>query len=199
MPVAENSGKRVLGYVLRGPDNDSHMLYGSAPHPECAGCGWALDYDWIDPSFRLGRDRYDISFTYDLYCIVSDNFRHAAGNRGARFIPLPSERGFHSLRVDEQVAFDAVRRRTRFGDLCPVCHRYESVAGATPAYLIGDPVLPDRFFRTDVEFGGRNHRNPLILVGVGLGDELRKHKLRGLRLLPIDSQDDSIPLPASSA
>ena len=81
--MGETAAGSLLGYVLLGPDNDSYMLCGPTPHGTCTGCGWAIDRDWVDPAFRLTRDRYDISETWDLYTIVSDDFRHAAGDRGA--------------------------------------------------------------------------------------------------------------------
>lgn len=178
----------VLGYCVLGPDNDLHMLGWDAPHPVCPRCGIAVDKEWVDPGFKLAKTRYDLSYTMDGYVIVSERFRGFAHGRGARFIPLPSSGGFYSLRVDEVVPFDTKRRRTRFEDRCDECSRFQTVVGATPVFLVNDTPLPDRFVRTDVEFGSGDEWHPLILVGSGLRDDLHAARLSGLEFLPVEGK-----------
>lgn len=84
----------TLGFQLGAPDNDSYMLVGAADEQRCSACGTVVDHEWVDPSFRLTDRRWDISYTYDGYCIVSQRFSDVLGDRGSRYIELRSEPSF---------------------------------------------------------------------------------------------------------
>ncbi|MGB3410169.1 MAG: hypothetical protein WBA45_03140 [Microthrixaceae bacterium] len=178
----------ILGYLLAPVDNDSYMLQGDMPHPACSACGYVTDHEWIDPSFRLRKPALDAGYTYDGYLIVSERLRSVVGDRGALYDVLPSEPGHFSLRADEEVRFDTVRRRTRFEGLCETCGRYEAVAGATPVFLIDQQPLPDRLVRTDIEFGSGDEKGPLLLLGEGLGRKLQAAGLKGVDLVEVSGE-----------
>lgn len=176
----------ILAYMLTGQQNDSFMLQGGISHPACPVCGMVINHEWIDPNFDLrGANERDISYTYDGYLIVSDRFLDVAARYGARYVELPSAPGYYSLLVDEVVRFDSLRRNTRFKNLCTECRRFESVAGATPVFLVDSHPLPDRLLRTDVEFGSGDSKSPLILMGLSLANTLRKASLKGVELVPV--------------
>lgn len=179
----------IAGYRLDVVDNDSYMLRAGLPYPACINCGFVTDREWIDRDFQLNKQNFDASYTYDGYLIVSDRFRSLAEGRGARFVRLPSQPDFYSCRVDALVRFDAVKRGTRFEDYCDVCHRYRSVAGATPVYLHDPLPLDAGFVRTDIEFGTGNERHPIILVGSRFAEGcLMNSGLTGLSLMPIEGR-----------
>jgi hypothetical protein len=129
--------------------------------------------------------RFDVSYTYDGYLIVSERFRDIAEEAGTRCISLPSVSGFYSLLVENEVPFDTVRRRTRFEQPCDECGRYFVVAGATPAFLKVEAELPDQMFRTDLEFGTGNEQHPLIIAGPRTADRLLVAGFDGLDLTPV--------------
>jgi hypothetical protein len=176
----------VFGFRISGPDNDSYMLVDAPDAPRCPTCGFALDHTWINPQFRLSVKRWDVSATYDGYMIVSQRFRDALGDRGAVYGDLPAEPSFFTLHAEEQVAFDAERRRTRFTRFCEECRRFTQIAGATPVFLKNEARLPDELRRTDIVFGSNDGQHPLLLVGPGLAADLRRADLAGLDLLTID-------------
>jgi hypothetical protein len=152
-----------------------------------------VDRSVLDPAFRLGRRGRDASFTYDGCLIVSERFRSVADGLGAVFRELPSEPGYFAMFVtDEVVAFDVEARRVRMLHWCGVCERFTQVAGATPVYLRQWRVLPDRFVATDVCFGSCDGQDTMVLIGPGLGAQLKAAKLKGLELEPIVERD---PLP----
>jgi hypothetical protein len=178
----------VLGYVISGPDNGTHMFAGDAQPPRCDGCGVVTDFTWVDPAHSVPSNTPDVSFTYDGRLIVSDAFRAIARRyAGAKFTPLAAA-GFWLLTADAPVAFDAVRRKTQFSDFCESCRRFTVVAGATPAFLVDPNPLLNHFVRTDVEFGSRDELHPLVLVGPTLGDVLAEAGLTGLYLTPISDE-----------
>ena len=155
----------------------------------CSTCGLVVDRSWIDPAFELRDSRFDASYTYDGYLIVSDRFRLLTDGPGARFIPLPSSPGFYSLVVDDRVQFDAVRRKTVFEQPCGECGRFFTVVGATPVVLKVHGPLGNQLYRTDIEFGTGNEQHPLILVGPDLAARLQEESLAGVDLQPVTGDD----------
>jgi len=177
----------ILGYLIVPADNGAYMLRGPSTPVRCEGCSFAVNHRWIDPHFELRRETFDISTTYDGYVIASARFCEMVSSKGAECIPLQLAPQFSVLFAREVIAFDAVRRRTRFLDKCPLCGHYRAVAGATPVYLVDDVPVPNRLVRSDVEFGSGDERHPLLLVGTELGDELASASLAGLALEPIST------------
>ena len=104
----------------------------------------------------------------------------------AQRVALP---GFFVLDSQNEVAFDAARRGTKFDRKCGECGRFNVVAGAFPVFLVDAAPLPDVVWRTDVEFGTGDEQHPLILVGPMLARRLNDAKLSGVDLRPV--VDDS--------
>jgi hypothetical protein len=179
----------VLGYLVSCVDNSSYMYRAADAFSKCGTCGFALDHEWISPDFQLSDRRFDISSTYDHYVIVSTKFADRFINRGARFVELPTEPGWFSMRADEVVVLDSIARKTRFEQWCGTCQRFTQVAGLTPVYLSGWETLPDRFLRSDLSFGSGNQLNYCILVGPSLGAEMKAANLSGLELEEIVRRD----------
>ena len=166
----------VIGYLLSGPDNDSYMYQGWKEADRCPVCEAVLDHTTLNPAFVLNRDAYDVSYTYDGACIVSEVVqRILSPYPGVDLRPLPHNPGFHLLNVDNVIDFDVERRTTRFERFCPGCQRFRSVAGGKPAFLRA-ATLPDGVYRTDVEFGTDDERHPLVIVSHGLRDKLEREE-----------------------
>ena len=179
---------QCIGYLLSAEDNDGFMFQGDEQPPGCPHCGFVTDRSWVNPSFRLApRHAVDVSYTYDGCLIVSDRFRVVASRfSGADYTPLPSQPGWCVMTALQTVPFDSRRRKTRYEDWCSACERWTQVAGATPVFLVDPPTpLPDRFLRTDVEFGSGDEQHPLVLVGPGLARALDDKALSGLEMMKI--------------
>jgi hypothetical protein len=183
---------KTVGYTLGGQDNDTYMFSKNDAVPKCNGCGFRLDFFRTNPAYRLANYREDISHTYDGQTIVSKAFRDFYlnnGYHGARFAAFENDSNHFHLKIDEVVSFDAVRRKTRFENLCPQCGNYESVVGATPAYLLVDHILKDGFFRSDLLFASGNEKHPITVVGVETKAKLKVSGLRGLEFSPVFGMD----------
>jgi hypothetical protein len=159
-------------FSISGQDNDSNMC-GSADRildelldvPTCRECGFKLEPYYINPAFRVTRRKYDFSFTYDNYCIVSEKFRKECAHSaltGAGFLDLPADPSFFVFVPTSVVKFDVLRRETRFEKQCKLCGHYGAIAGAFPASLTAVPNSD--FARTDVLFGSGNERQPIIIA-----------------------------------
>jgi ribosomal protein S14 len=156
----------------------------------CEACGELLA-KWDEPlnGLVITKRRYDISCTYDGVTVVSECFKstyEAASLKGLTFCRLPDDNAFFAISAGRVVPFDADRRETRFIDQCPKCGRFESVVGATPAYLKkGTRIGPREFVRTDLEFASEDEKSPLLICGEQAAKVLSKAKLKGLDLVPL--------------
>lgn len=175
-----------IAYCLFGPDNDSYMW--ASPEVVCPACGYGTVSAETNPEFKLKKRNLDVSFTYDGACIVSSAFKAICTNEaGAQFHSLPNASGFYRFTASQVVPFDAERRLTRFQGLCGHCRNYESVVGATPAYLKGaSSPLQRGVYRTDLLFGSGNGKSPLLIVTPDVQEAIQSAKLRGAEFSAIE-------------
>jgi len=204
----------MTAYIVDGQDNDSYAFRERSVlteyqkiHQElipdmsgaaragvrrCEACGELLA-KWEESleGLVIEKKNYDISATYDGVDVVSEVFKTAYeenGLSGLTFRPLPDSPSFYAIQATRVVEFDAERRGTRFENQCSSCGRYESVVGATPAYLKqGSHVGENEFVRTDLEFGGDDEKSPLLLCGATAATVLKRQSLKGLELLKVES------------
>ncbi len=176
-----------IGFTLIGQDNDSFFLEHETQLIEstCRECGCLLDFvNYFNPSFRIKKKTYDFSATYDLRYIVSLKFKEFCvreGYKNIKFKSFEREPGFFQFLPCEIVEFDSERRKTEFIDYCEVCNNYKEVIGAIPAFLkIGTKKLTDGFYRTDLLFGVKNRKQPLIIVAPETYEKLKREKFKGL-------------------
>jgi hypothetical protein len=179
-----------IGYTIIGQDNDSYMcascdrVFSDMPGLNvCPDCGYRTDFAYTNPTFTLTRTKFDLSHTYDGACIVSERFREFCVRHqfeSLEFRTLPRAKGLYHFFAHRVVPFDASARKTCFGALCPTCGFHESVTGATPSFLKVSAPLPDGFSRSDLLFGSRNAKSPLIFVGTNTKELLDHECFRGI-------------------
>jgi hypothetical protein len=194
---AHDDGTNMLGDESYRPPrsagfHDWRFGKDGIPHPAtCPTCGRKTDPNFVNPDYRPKQRSWDISATYDGYDIVSERFRDFCRRhdwQGMTFVPLPATKDFFVLRLTSVLAFDSKRRGTRFEDPCPACNEFYNVIGVTPAFLRGvtEPI-EEGFFRSDLEFGAGPEQSPLILVGIGTAEKLRKQKFRNFHLGKVEA------------
>jgi hypothetical protein len=176
---------RTIGYVFFGHDNGSYAFF-ERDVPRCA-CGLYDDkWNQMPLDFRLSNRSLDVSATYDGVKVVSERVRQIyirEGWSGLEFRALSLEPGFFQVISTVIVAFDVLKRKTRFLDRCTICTRFRSVSGATPVFLKErDPIPKCGFVRSDIEFGTGPEMHPLIMCGVEVGKVLKTARLKGLDL-----------------
>jgi len=181
----------IYGYAISGPDNGSTMYDEHDFGPLCENCGQYIgDQRTANLEIVISRQNFDFSYTYDGWCIVSQNFRDFClrnSYSGLRFGALPLSPGFYSFAIYREVTFDSDRRKTRFLNKCPLCGNYDSIVGAFPVFLEDvDRALEDGFFRTDLVFGSGNQKAPVYLVGCTTKTKLDLEKFSGLEVSVID-------------
>ena len=155
----------------------------------CRECHELID-KWNESLLRLVvNDRhYDLSLTYDGILVASNRFAeiyNTTGLEGLLIRQLPSDPEFNLVKATRAVCFDYVKRKTRFGNRCPLCGLYDSVVGATPVFLKTGTVVKDReFVRSDLEFGSSDEKHPLLLCGHAAAEALVAASLKGVVVVP---------------
>jgi len=159
----------ILGYDISGPDNDSYMYEKYEGVETCGTCGVMFDLEDTNPYFILSNKNFDVSYTYDGYCIVSKRFKafcEGQGYKGLTFHGFIKDEGFYHLIVENKVEFDAKRRKVRFEKYCKECERYFDVIGAAPVFLKDiSNALDDKIYSTDIMFASGNEKSPSIIIG----------------------------------
>ena len=175
-----------LGFVIFGHDNRSYF-FGNAPSEIfCPKCDSVIKKDSFFPSHIRVRTGLDVSATYDNRKIVSERFKNLCEREripGIEFISVHGSGKIYFIPVVARVAaVDFRRRKTRFEDKCEKCGQFESIIGATPAYLIDSKPLGPGFFKSDLEFGSGRAKAPLLFIDREFGMVLRDAKLLGMDL-----------------
>lgn len=174
-------------YRISAQDNGLFFFRDRSDLRRCPSCGELLskwDENLSDvPLASVPKN--DVSYSYDGVLVVSKKMRDAvlqANLVGLTFRPLKKD--LFSATAEHTVKFDWIRRGTRFENRCSVCGRYESIIGVTPVFLLAPiDILPNGFARTDLEFGARDEKSPVLLCGDDAARHLKKARLRGLTLV----------------
>lgn len=181
----------IIGYNLGGDFNGNHMFDLDDPNlPICKKCGYVTNLDYISPLFKLKKQIYDISYTYDGRVIVSLKFKEFClrhNYKGLEFRNLPNDPFFFVFVINNIVNYDTERKVLRFDKFCDECKRYKSITPGFPIFL-KDAFKPleDKFFATDVHFASGNEKSPLLIVGVDAYIKIKKEKFRGIYLFKIE-------------
>ena len=203
----------MLGFQLDYPDNNSYAFRADKPKTKAAKITQPIAPDFSgtpsegvnrctvcrellskwDESLQglvIRKRKYDISTTYDGLSVASSRFKKVYTENkltGLVYRQLPDDPEFFGVFSDQTVHFDAQRRGTKFGPVCPQCGRHFHVTGADPVMLKAGVNIPDLgFVRTDLEFGTGDEKHYLLLCGRKAGAILGKAKLKGLISKPID-------------
>ncbi len=108
---------------------DWYFLKDGQVHPAlCPQCGRRTDDSFIDHKFILRKKRFDISWTYDGYLILSLKARTFLERtfHGLAFKSLPSPSGFFVLDLESlpKLIINREKSGIRFEDYCDVCNHY---------------------------------------------------------------------------
>lgn len=173
-------------FTIFGHDNGIAFFKDRKDVRRCTACGQLVS-KWTEnlQSARLPpRLNYDVSTSYDGVVVVSPRFRAVYGRTGMvglRFVELAGYA--FAVQATEIVPFDAQKRGTRLESQCSVCRQYESIVGATPAYLMSGARVPEMgFARTDLEFGSGDEQMPLLIGGSSAAAILEQEQMTGMDL-----------------
>jgi hypothetical protein len=174
----------AFAYVLRGPDINARYYDGAPNGVVCPECGSCLNQYYVPATLRVQEaTRYDFGHTQDLQPLFSKTLVDIINHKSKASLAaneLRDSGGYFHLTVAETIEFDVQRRKTRLGPRCRVCGQFEWTAGATPAFLIGDQIPSNGILKTDLEFGDRHGKSPLLIVGRELKEAIESYRLPGI-------------------
>ncbi len=174
----------VIGYILYGQDNNLSFFANAPKNILCLHCGSCLDTSYYPKYLPLKKEVKDVSFTYDGRLIVSEKFKTFCDEynvKGIEFFLVNEKPKFYFVSSNRFLNFDVEKRETRFENLCPYCSNYESVIGATPAFLKDiDVSIKEGFYRTDIEFGSGSEKSPLFIIGLRTKKLIMKQHFKGI-------------------
>jgi hypothetical protein len=163
-------------YSVSAPDCDVHYFANAPANLFCPDCDSYIGEEEFVPQIDLRRCKLDFCFTYDGRLLVSDRARTYLSGRCTtplKFAVVDKTSGYYALRLESTVPFDKDRRKTRFEGKCPRCGNFESIVGATPAFIFdSDKIEATGAYRSDLCFGSGREKSPLIVVGAALQREL---------------------------
>lgn len=175
----------VKAKILLGYDNKSYM-YSKPNYPHCCESCHYPTKQVVNPAFHLVKRTQDVSYTYDLYLIVSEKFKLFCETRKYKnliFHPIEKEPRFFFCESSKIIPLDYQRREVMFIDKCELCDRYAEVIGATPSFVLSDTIIEEKsFYRSEFDFGSYEHKSPLVIVSLDVAEELSKQKFRGICL-----------------
>lgn len=168
---------------MYGQDNKSFMH--DKPYPFlCNKCHYPVR-QVVNINFKL-KKKYDVSYTYDGYLIVSKRFKDFVEKKAYKnviFHSLKECTDYFFMETAKIFSLDYLRRNVLFIDLCDECHRYAEVIGATPGFVKkGFEIDDNSFYRSEYEFGSYERKNPLIIVGLKIAKELSDQSFKGIYL-----------------
>jgi hypothetical protein len=181
----------ILAWMMSEDDGGAFFFSDRKSTIFCPICGTLLDRAYL-PQGVSPRKRLDICSTYENRILVNDRFRRWCVEHitsALVFRQVNSNPAYYHLEPVEIVRFDSVRAKTRFLDKCSRCGNYESVVGIDPPGLLDvHGPIEEGMFRTDLEFGSRWEKSPLIVIGVRTKELMEPMGFRGLDFREIQDQ-----------
>jgi hypothetical protein len=177
----------IVAYALSAHDGEAFFFEDRESRIFCPICGTLLAKDFL-PRRVKPRKKWDISSTYENRTIVTEKFKvwcETQSFQAVRFRPVNEEPRYYSFEPLRVLQFDP--RRARFDNRCAVCGNYESVIIAGPLTLLEIPAPVEHgFFRTDLEFGSRWEKTPLIVVGMQTKNLMEQEAFQHIYFKPIE-------------
>jgi hypothetical protein len=180
----------IKAKVLGGNDNGGLFLEGAPEGVVCPQCGTCLDYTYAPETLWSPGPlkNYDVTATYDLRLVVSENFvkifKLDGASRDVLFKVFRNVPKMYYILPNRILKCDPAKRNTRFERPCPICGSFESIIGATPAFLRGTDLPEKGFFRTDLAFGSGRRKFPLIIVDEETARSFKARRVTGFALQP---------------
>jgi hypothetical protein len=174
----------TIGHYVGKADGDQDFYENAPASVFCPTCGSVVDKTYLPTFLKLSRKArsQDIFATYDGKTLVSERgahfFRHAFGE-SCELRSINADVPIYVLTAKQVVQFDSDRRETRFSNWCLKCRSYEGVHGATPCFLKVIEPLEHGLYRTDLEFGYKSSKHPLLIVGATDAKTMQSFKPHG--------------------
>ena len=177
-------------YSVSGTDNNTEFYYrNKSVLKYCIKCNLIINREEaIDLSigiFRIKKKNYNFSSCTDGPEIASSQFVEVYtkyGMSGLTFIDLPKSDGFFLIKYDSVVNYDYKFNPDLYmDDKCSECQQFQEISLVRPIKIIKEDeekLKPKSFYRTDLEYGAKVRRAPLILATDNIPILFREVKMK---------------------
>ena len=169
--------KNVVGY-------DIAYMYSNENRPgTCPICHNTIE-KVPDTLYRVPKKKGDMFYTYDNFCIVSENFKKFCDERGyshLTFVALTKSIGYYFFMPEDIYRLDCIRSGIQFIDKRDCCGSYDEIIGST-LYKASDFSMPtdDFICRSEYYFSSLGTKSPLIIVGLDTATAMKSYGLMGI-------------------
>lgn len=175
--------EKIVARIVMG--HDIAYMYSNENRPgTCPICHNTIE-KVPDPLYRVSKKKGDLFYTYDGFCIVSENFKRFCDERGYPnliFVTLINSIGYYFFMPQDIYKLDYIRRNVQFIDKRNCCGCYDEVIGASPSYKKMDFLMSSDDFicRSEYYFASYGCKSPLIIVGLDTAVAMRDYGLKGI-------------------
>lgn len=169
--------RNVLGYNIK-------YMYNNESRPgTCPICHNTIE-KVPDSLYRVPKKKGDLFYTYDNFCIVSENFKRFCDERGyphLTFVALTKSIGYYFFMPEDIYRLDSIRSRMQFIDKRDCCGSYDEIIGSTLYKASDFSMLTDDFIcRSEYYFASYGCKFPLIIVGLDTATAMKGYGLKGI-------------------
>lgn len=173
----------AIARTLMGPDECKDM-YKTLPPNICPVCHTPLKRE-INPNFIVSNKRSCLRYTYDSFCIVTEDFKNFCTLNhypNLEFKEFPKSPGNYYFTPLDIFPLDPIRQKIKFEECCSSCGGFKGAYGSSPGFKSKNFTLPsnDFIYRSDIEFGSEEKKSPLIIVGLETEIKMKKFGLKGI-------------------
>ncbi len=182
----------IVAFEFGGHDGDAFFFEDRKSPIFCPTCGTLLDKDFLPQNVRP-RKKWDVCSSYDNRTIVTERFKswcEARQFEGLVFRQVCQTPPYFVFMPSRILRYDP--RRAVFDKKCAACGNYESVTIGGPLKLLDVRTpIETGFFRTDLEFGSRWEKTPMIIVGFRTRDAIKRERYHLVEFEPFEGADES--------
>lgn len=183
--------KMLVGYNFCPQNQARFDFYEGAPDSVfCPACGDVVDQNYAPKDLKAKNIFFAAVFTSDGHDIASEKFKEFLDHievQDMDLIQVNEKPPLYDFQPRRIIPYDVECGPPRFENRCPTCGQYESVIGPTYSCLKGITApIETGIYRTDLEFASNREKHPLIIAGVQTAELIKKERMRGLVLNPID-------------
>ena len=137
-----------------------------------------------DPLYKVPKKKGDMFYTYDGFCIVSENFKSFCDERvypHLTFVALTKSMGYYFFMPEDIYRLDNIRSRIRFIDKRDCCDSYDETIGSIFYKALDFSMPTDDFIcRSEYYFASYGCKFPLIIVGLDTAVAMEAYGLKGM-------------------
>lgn len=175
--------KKIIAKTLMGPDEGKEM-YKALPPNICPICHTPLKRE-INPNFIVSNKRSCLRYTYDSFCIVTEEFKNFCTLNhypNLEFKEFPKSPGNYYFTPLDIFPLDPIRQKIKFEERCSSCGGFKGTYGGSPGFKAKGFRLSSNDFicRSDIEFGSEEKKTPLIIVGLETEKKMKQFGLKGI-------------------